>query len=211
MKLIAGLGNPGPRYADSRHNVGFLVVDELARRWRIEVTRYDRHFEGLVGEGPIAGQRCLLLKPATFMNLSGRSVAAVWRFYKLELADLLVVHDDLDLPVGKLRLRSEGSSGGHKGLGDVILQIGSEGFARLRVGIGKVHRAATVEYVLGAFGPQERELMETAVATAADAVESWLRNGIESAMNQFNRRREEKDKPRPPQPPAGGAAEGEPS
>ena len=111
MKLIAGLGNPGRRYAGSRHNVGYLVVDELARRWQIEVARHDRRCEGLLAEGTAAGQRVLLLKPTTFMNLSGRSVAAVWRFYKLALADVLIVHDDLDLPVGQIRARQTSGSG----------------------------------------------------------------------------------------------------
>ncbi len=188
MKLLAGLGNPGPRYAASRHNIGFLVVDELARRWSVAVTHYDRQFEGLTGPGQACGQSVLLLKPATYMNLSGRSVAAAWRYYKLAAADVLVIFDDLDLPVGQLRLRADGSAGGHKGMGDVIRHFGTDEIPRLRIGIGKVHRDATVEYVLSRFEPEERPVMETAVGLAADAAECWLRSGIGAAMNQFNRK-----------------------
>jgi peptidyl-tRNA hydrolase, PTH1 family len=190
VKLLAGLGNPGPRYAESRHNVGFLVVDELARRWAADMSRYDRDFEALVGRTRRGDEDVLLLKPATFMNLSGRSVAATWRFYKLGLADVLVVHDDLDLPLGQLRLRAEGSSGGHKGLADVLRHLGTEALARLRIGIGRAAPGSTVDYVLGRFAPDEREAMQAAIVTAADAAECWLARGIETAMNEFNRRRD---------------------
>ncbi|MBN2445113.1 MAG: aminoacyl-tRNA hydrolase [Phycisphaerae bacterium] len=188
MKLIAGLGNPGPRYAGSRHNIGYQVVDELARRWSVDVSRHERRFDALLGDGPIAGTRGLLLKPTTFMNLSGRSVAAAWRYYKIGLPDVLVVHDDLDLPVGKLRLRGAGSAGGHKGLSDVIRHLGTDEVSRLRIGIGKVDRSATVEYVLSAFTPEEREIMAQGIQAAADAVELWMRVGVENAMNEVNRR-----------------------
>lgn len=194
MKLIAGLGNPGPRYADSRHNIGFLVADELARRWRADLTRFDRDFEALLGEGQCAGERVLLLKPMTFMNLSGRSVAAAARFYKLAPDALLVIYDDLDLPVGKLRLRAGGSAGGHNGMGDVIQQSGTDQIARLRIGIGKVHRAATVGHVLGRFDPEEREEIAFALGQAADAAECWVREGVTAAMNRFNRKKDDDDK-----------------
>lgn len=189
MKLIAGLGNPGPRYAQSRHNVGFQVVEELARRWHVSAARYEAKFEGLLAEAQRAGDRVWLLQPQTFMNLSGRSVAAVWRFYKLALEDLLVVYDDLDLPPGALRLRSGGSSGGHKGMTDIIRHLGSEQIARLRVGIGKVASAGTVSHVLGRFSSEERDVMNEAVARGADAAEMWLQQGIDAAMNEFNRRK----------------------
>lgn len=188
MKLIAGLGNPGPHYAESRHNIGFLVVDELARRWAVAVTHYDRHCEGLTGQAQACGATVLLLKPATYMNLSGRSVAAAWRYYKLDASDALIVFDDLDLPVGQVRLRADGSAGGHKGMSDVIRHFGTDEISRVRIGIGKVHRDATVEYVLSRFEPEERPLIETAVGRAADATECWLRSGIAAAMNQFNRK-----------------------
>ena len=204
MKLVIGLGNPGPRYAESRHNIGYLVVDELARRWAADVSRYDRDFEGLIGEAQAEGQRVLLLKPMTFMNLSGRSVAAVRRFYKLATQDVLVIYDDLDLPVGQLRVRAGGSAGGHRGMTDVLQQLATDEVPRVRIGIGKVHPSATVEYVLSRFEPDERPLMEAALTTAADAATCWLRAGIDAAMNQFNRR------PRDRQP-GGPGPEGESS
>lgn len=188
MKLVVGLGNPGPRYAESRHNVGFAVLDELVRRWKLGQPAYDRHFEGLLVEAQRGAERLLLLKPLTFMNLSGRSVAAVQGFYKLDLSALLVVYDDLDLPVGQIRVRAEGSAGGHRGMADVIGQLGSPRIARIRVGIGRVDRSATVEYVLSRFLPEEREPVERAVQAAADAVECWIDQGVVAAMNRFNRR-----------------------
>jgi PTH1 family peptidyl-tRNA hydrolase len=188
VKLVAGLGNPGKRYAESRHNVGFRVIEELARRWSVNEARYDRHFEALVGQAQRAGEPVLLMQPQTYMNESGRSVSAAWRFYKLALSELMLVLDDLDLPVGRLRLRKVGSSGGHKGLTDVIRCVGSADFPRLRIGIGKVHPSATVEYVLSRFEPDEQPVIAAAVATAADAVEVWLRQGIDAAMNEFNRK-----------------------
>lgn len=200
MKLIAGLGNPGKRYAESRHNVGFRVVEELARRWGADEARYDRHFEALVGQAQRAGEPVLLVQPQTYMNESGRSVAAAWRFYKLALSELMLVLDDLDLPVGRLRLRPDGSSGGHKGLTDVIRCVGSDEFPRLRIGIGKVHPSATVEYVLSRCEADEQSAMTTAITSAADAVEVWLSQGIDAAMNEFNRKG---DGPaRPAAPPA---------
>jgi PTH1 family peptidyl-tRNA hydrolase len=186
VKLVAGLGNPGPHYAHTRHNVGYQVVDELARRWNVSMEKYDRRYEGLVGEALVAGQRILLLKPQTFMNLSGRSVLAARQFYKLGDADLLIVCDDLDLPVGRLRLRAGGSGGGQKGLENILLRLASNDIPRLRIGIGKVDKSVTSEYVLSRFGPDERKSMAQAISAAADAVECWLAEGIAAAMNRFN-------------------------
>jgi PTH1 family peptidyl-tRNA hydrolase len=188
VKLIAGLGNPGPRYVGSRHNVGYMVVDELARRGGVDVSRHDRRFDGLFGDGPLADERVLLLKPTTFMNLSGRSVAAAQRYYKLAPEDVLVIHDDLDLPLGKLRVRASGSAGGHRGMEDVLRHFGVDGVPRLRIGIGRVHPSVTVDYVLSAFRSDEREVVETAVAQAADAAECWVRCGVDKTMNEYNRR-----------------------
>lgn len=188
MQLVAGLGNPGPRYEQTRHNVGFMVADVLARRWNAGAYRFERKFEALVGEGMLGEQRVLLVKPQTYMNLSGRSVAGVVRFYKVPLEDLLVVYDDLDLPLGALRLRAVGSAGGHRGLNDVLLRLGTADVPRLRIGIGKVHRSATVEHVLNRFSPQEREQMDETIAAAADAAECWAREGIDAAMTRFNQR-----------------------
>jgi len=206
VKLIAGLGNPGPRYAGSRHNVGYAVADELARRWTADLSRHATRFEGLLGEAAVGGERVYLLKPTTFMNLSGRSVAAVTRFYRLAPADVLVVFDDLDLPPGRVRLRAGGSAGGPRGMEDVIRHLGTDQVARVRIGIGRVHRAATVDYVLSSFAPEEREPITRAVAEAASAAEAWVRRGITAAMNEFNRRGSE---PTPPGDAAGPAAEGE--
>ncbi len=208
MKLIAGLGNPGPRYADSRHNVGFAVADELARRWRTAVDRFDRDFEGLTGRAQVGGDEVLLLKPATYMNLSGRSVGAAARYYKVAPADVLVVYDDLDLPVGKLRVRAAGSAGGHKGMEDVLRNLGTDVIPRVRIGIGRVHKDATVEYVLSRFAPDELPAVKAAVERAADAAATWVSRGIDAAMNEFNRKDDGESGPRRR---PGGAPEGDPS
>lgn len=190
MKLIVGLGNPGREYERTRHNVGFRVADELARRQRTEIRDYDKDFEALLAEVALAAQRTLLCKPMTYMNLSGRSVAAIVRFYKVELSDLLVVSDDLDLPIGQIRVRASGSAGGQKGLSDVIQKLGSQDVPRVRIGIGRVHRSATVDHVLGTFAPDEREAAEQAVIDAADACECWVREDITAAMNRYNAKKD---------------------
>jgi PTH1 family peptidyl-tRNA hydrolase len=186
VKLVAGLGNPGPRYVRTRHNVGYAVVDELARRWAVSVEKYERRYEALLGDAQLAGERVLLLKPQTYMNLSGRSLLGVTQFYKLAGPDLLVICDDLDLPVGRIRLRAAGSGGGQKGLENILLRLASNDIPRLRIGIGKVDKSVTSDYVLSRFTPDEREVIEQVVATAADAVERWLSEGIDAAMNRFN-------------------------
>ena len=186
MKLVAGLGNPGPRYVQTRHNVGYAVVDQLARRWSVSVEKYERRYEALLGDGQVADQRVLLVKPQTYMNLSGRSLLAVTQFYKLAFPDVLIVCDDLDLPVGRMRLRAGGSGGGQKGLENILLRLASNDIPRLRIGIGKVDRSVTSDYVLSRFTPDERETIEQVVTTAADAVECWLDKGIDAAMNRFN-------------------------
>lgn len=188
MKLVAGLGNPGPRHQETRHNVGFMVIDELARRWNTDVSRFDPGFEGLVGEAQVGGQTVRLLKPMTYMNLSGRSVAAVVRFYKLAPDELLVVSDDLDLPLGVLRMRASGSAGGQKGLADVIRHMGTEEFPRLRVGIGRSERLDAVDYVLSRFAAAELDVLRESLARAADAVACWVSEGVSAAMNRFNAR-----------------------
>jgi PTH1 family peptidyl-tRNA hydrolase len=190
VKLVAGLGNPGPRYARTRHNVGYAVVDELARRWGVSVEKYERRYEAQLGDAQLADQRVLLLKPQTYMNLSGRSLLAATQFYKLDFSDLLVVCDDLDLPVGRIRLRAAGSGGGQKGLENILLRLASNDVPRLRIGIGKVDKSVTTAHVLSRFAPDERETIEQVVMTAADAVECWLSEGIDAAMNRFNPQRE---------------------
>ncbi|HYN65219.1 MAG TPA: aminoacyl-tRNA hydrolase [Candidatus Limnocylindrales bacterium] len=189
MKVVAGLGNPGERYRLTRHNVGFRVADLLADRWGL--TGHGRVREGaarLEVELHDPDERVLLVKPMKFMNVSGAPVKAALRQTEADpTRDLLVVTDDVDLPLGRLRLRREGSAGGHNGLRDIIAAFGTNEFSRLRVGIGRPGTArATVDHVLATFKPAERELAEASLAAAADAVVLWLRSGVDAAMNEFN-------------------------
>lgn len=185
MRLVVGIGNPGRRYEETRHNLGFRVLDRLAADHHIAVSR--RRFDALVGQGTIEGSSVLLVKPQTYVNLTGSAVAPLLRWHRCSPADLLVVCDDLNLELGRLRLRSQGSSGGHNGLGSLIECLGTEAFPRLRIGIGRAADAGQVAHVLGTFGPQEREVVEGVVARAADAVRLWLRLGTQAAMNEVNR------------------------
>lgn len=183
MKLIVGLGNPGPKYTGTRHNVGFEVVDELSSRWSIALAT--EKFHAWFGKGAIGGESVVLLKPTTYMNRSGSAVLAAGRFYKLELPDLLVVSDDMALPPGRLRMRAGGSSGGHNGLSDVARHVGSEDWCRLRLGIGApIGDPAT--YVTSRFGAEESAVIGPAVLRAADAVECWVEHGCDLAMTRFN-------------------------
>ncbi|HXE80593.1 MAG TPA: aminoacyl-tRNA hydrolase [Vicinamibacterales bacterium] len=187
MKLIAGLGNPGRRYRDTRHNVGFRVVDELARRAGVDfgpapadalVARI-RDFEG---RGPV-----LLVKPLTMMNASGEAVAALGRYYRIEPDALLVITDDVNLPLARLRARARGSSGGHNGLRSVVQHLGTEAFPRLRVGVGRGDRRVDLaDHVLATFDPEERPIIEAAIMRAADAAALFVAAGIEAVMNRFN-------------------------
>lgn len=186
MKIVVGLGNPGQKYAGTRHNVGFEVLAALAARGASD--RWKMRFQAEVVEAQLVGERVLLVAPQTYMNLSGRSVRAVVDFYKSSLPDVLVVCDDLDLECGRLRLRASGSAGGQKGLKSIIEQLGSMEFARLRVGIGRPSAGGdVVEYVLQSFRSHERPVIEAAVARAVQAVEMWVKEGAAAAMNQFNR------------------------
>ena len=191
MKLVVGLGNPGRRYTGTRHNVGYRVLEELARRSDSAATT--SKFEADVVEMVIGSEPTMLVAPRTWMNHSGRSVGQFVRFYKLPLEDLLVICDDINLPLSRLRLRAAGSSGGQKGLADIIRELGSEQFPRLRIGIDPPpdHVDAS-DYVLGRFRPGERERVEAAVREAAAGVGCWIETGIESAMNAIN--------PAPPEP-----------
>jgi PTH1 family peptidyl-tRNA hydrolase len=185
MKLVVGLGNPGRRYQRTRHNVGYEVLSRLAARHSLGPPK--ARFQGDAVEAELAGQKALLLCPTTFMNLSGFSVREAKAFYKLPDEDLLVVCDDLNLPVGKLRMRTGGTSGGQKGLEDIIQKLGTDQFARLRVGIGAAPpQWDWADYVLSEFTADERPIIEQALDLAADAVELWAAEGAECCMNRYN-------------------------
>lgn len=184
IKLIVGLGNPGLRYARNRHNVGFMIVERFAHAHHLSFAR--KRFNAEIAEGEIAGERVMIAKPQAFMNLSGESVGKLFGFYKIAPHDLLVVYDDLDLPLGKLRLRSKGSAGGHHGMESIIARIGASAFPRLRVGIGRPNPDADVDHVLGNFESADRALMDETFARAAEAIEVWVREGINAAMNKYN-------------------------
>src|SRR5262249_32575962 len=190
MKVVAGLGNPGPRYAGTRHNVGFDVIDYLAAGPGCSTFR--ERFEAFVAELKEGEETVLLVKPLTFMNLSGRAVRAVLDFYKLPVEQLLVVCDDFNLPLGKLRGRAKGSHGGRDGLRSSEEQLGTDAYARLRIGVGQPAPGDAVDHVLSRFKPGERAAVEEAVASAAQAVLVWVRSGVEACMNRFNGPGEEK-------------------
>ncbi len=186
MKLIVGLGNPGPKYRQTRHNVGFVTVDELARR-------HEAAFEGAPAEAMMArlrsfGEPVLLAKPLTFMNLSGFAVGELTRYFRVPLPDVLVVADDANLPLGRLRARARGSDGGHNGLKSIIAQLGTEEFPRLRIGVGRGHPDRDLaDHVLSRFDPDEQDDIAAAIGRAADAAEVFVTDGIGQVMNRFNR------------------------
>ena len=184
MKIVAGLGNPGAQYADTPHSVGFETVDRLAAAagaaWEAK-----RAFHCLMARCTLGGRQVLLVKPQTFMNLSGDAVAPVVKYHNAAPSDLVVVQDDIDLPAGRLRVRANGSHGGHNGVRNVIERLGTGAFARVKIGVGK-DSSNVVGHVLGKFDPATRRTMDYAVAAAADAVVAVLRDGPERAMNAFN-------------------------
>ena len=187
MKVIAGLGNPGAQYANTPHSIGFEVADAIAREIGVE-WRASASFKGELATGVFAGEKVLLLKPMTFMNLSGDSVAPVVRYHNATPADLLVVSDDIDLPVGRLRIRVGGSAGGHNGLKSVIERVGTPAFTRLRVGVGRdTHdRAEVVGHVLGKFDPATRAVMDQVVPAAVKAAAAIISTTPQAAMNTWN-------------------------
>ena len=185
-KLIIGLGNPGKEYEGTRHNIGFAVVEAFAKQHGIAVAKRD--FQALIGDGRVGDARVFVMKPQTFMNLSGQSVAAFLRMKPLELSEILVVTDDISLPLGKLRLRAEGSAGGHNGLKSLIAHLHGQTFPRLRFGVGAPRDPSVqIDFVLGRFGRSEQAEVEDGIARAVAALDLWLAEGIQPAMNQFNR------------------------
>ena len=185
MKLIAGLGNPGEGYANTPHNVGFDVVDVLAKRLETE-WRNSSGFHARVARTAFAGETLMLVKPQTFMNLSGSSVVPLLRYYGGEPQDLTVVLDDADLPLGRLRIRSAGGSGGHRGLASVIEALGTEAFSRVRLGVGREERRGLVDHVLGKFDETRLSVVRATVEAAADAVMCLIENGLNESMNRYN-------------------------
>jgi PTH1 family peptidyl-tRNA hydrolase len=184
VKLVVGLGNPGSRYASTRHNVGFMVVDRLAQRWRATITK--KQCGALIGGTEFDGERVWLAKPQTFMNLSGEAVSCLLHFYRLTPADLMVIYDERDLPVGKVRLRERGSAGGHRGVASIIQMLGTNEFPRVRIGIGRPPEMDAVDHVLSGFPPEERSLIGDALEKAVMAVEDALRDTLAVAMNKYN-------------------------
>ena len=184
IKLVVGLGNPGDEYIDTRHNIGFKVVDSLAERLEVKVKR--RKFGARFGEAYFADKKLILLKPWQFMNQSGQAVATAAGFYKLQLCDLLVVTDDMALEPGSIRIRARGSAGGHNGLADIIEKLGTDEFARCRIGIGHCGKQVAFDYVLDKPTETEKPLLDEAIVRAQDAVLCWIECGIERAMNEFN-------------------------
>lgn len=193
MKLIIGLGNPGKIYTRNRHNIGFRSIDHLAKLYTIGTHRRQCHAQ--TGTGKIADVKVVLAKPATFVNQSGEAAGCLVNNYKIPLSDLIVIHDDLDLPLGKIRIRPNGSAGGHKGMNSIISTLGSEDFPRIKVGIGRpmsqdgtavTDEDKIVDYVLSDFTPREDDIIKAAIAQVAKAVQSILTEGVTAAMNKFN-------------------------
>ena len=184
-KLVVGLGNPGAEYADTRHNLGFKVIDSLAQALGVTVRK--RKFAARFGQAEFADKKLILLKPWQFMNCSGQSVATVVGFYKLTLSNLMVATDDMALEPGRIRIRAKGSAGGHNGLDDIIEKLGTNEFARCRIGIGYNAIQEACDYVLDRPRREEKVLLDEAILRARDAVLCWIEHGIEKAMNQFNK------------------------
>ena len=185
MKLIVGLGNPGREYELTRHNIGFMAIDELAKRWNISLN--EQKFKGVFGAGFVNGEKVILLKPLTYMNLSGESILPLMDYYKIDVEDFVVMYDDLDIPVGKLRLRMKGSAGGHNGVKSTISHLGTQEFQRIRMGIDRPKNGMkVVDYVLGRFTSEEIPDVNHSIEKAADACEEWLNKPFLQIMNTFN-------------------------
>jgi len=185
MKLIVGLGNPGKQFEQTRHNVGFAVIDELSDRLGIELDK-TKH-KGIYGMGTILGNKVLILKPLTYMNLSGECIRPVMDYYNIGIEDVMVIYDDLDLPVGKIRIRTKGSAGGHNGIKSTVANLGTQQFNRIRIGIDRPKNGMQItDYVLGRFTEEEKNSVKESVEKSASACEKWLNTPILQVMNDFN-------------------------
>ena len=204
MYLIVGLGNPGAKYAHTRHNVGFDVMEALSRKLGVSISR--EKDEALVGECFVGGQKVILAMPQTYMNLSGEAVSRLARWYKIEPENLMVVYDDIDIPQGHIRIRKNGSAGTHNGMRSIVGLLGYENFPRLRVGVGQKREGYELaDWVLGHYIGEEKEVADKAFQQAADAIVDYIENGIDSAMRTYNTKKPKKQKPEPK--PEEGAAE----
>ena len=195
MKLLVGLGNPGPQYRDTRHNAGFAVIDLLATRWQVEGWRESHR--ALIARVVTGGVSVILAKPLTFMNLSGEAVGGVAGYYRIEPADILVVVDEVALPIGRLRARRAGSAGGHNGLKSIMQHLGTDAFPRIRIGVGRGDGRDLSNHVLGRVPPGEQHDLEAALRRAADAAEMFVSEGIERVMNVFNAATDSQQDPGP--------------
>lgn len=185
MKVIVGLGNPGTKYAGTRHNIGFDTVTALADKYSIKLK--DKKFNGLIGEGFIEGEKVMLVQPQTYMNLSGECVGLIAGFYKLDAEDIIVICDDINLDTGRLRIRAKGSAGGHNGLKNIIAHLGTEAFPRIRIGVGeKTEGWDLADYVLARFSGEDEATMRKAIKNAVGAIETWISYDIGKAMNLYN-------------------------
>lgn len=191
MYIIVGLGNPGRKYANTRHNLGYITVDRFAEKHNIKIEK--SKFKSLVGEGIVAGQKVLLVKPETYMNNSGEAVRDVMDFYKVDTENLIVIYDDIDLPTGTVRIRKSGSAGTHNGMRSVVYQLNDDSFPRIRIGIGRDERIDLINYVTGGFTKEEVAPLEAAVDTAVSAIVSYLEEGIDIAMNKYNKKNNKED------------------
>jgi len=195
MYIIAGLGNPGKKYENTRHNMGFMAIDLLADEYGISVDKLK--FKALVGEGRIAGQRVLLMKPQTYMNLSGEAIREAVNFYKIDPEELIVIYDDIDIPTGTFRIRKKGSAGTHNGMRSVVQHLSSDQFPRIRVGIGSEKPVDLINYVTGGVSKTERELMHGALVKSAKSAAAIIEKGIDKAMNEYNVKPPKKKKEKP--------------
>ncbi|AQQ08626.1 Peptidyl-tRNA hydrolase [Sedimentisphaera cyanobacteriorum] len=183
-RLIAGLGNPGKKYEGTRHNIGFDVLDRFAEKCGVSIS--GRKFSSLCEIFEFGGDKIILLKPQTFMNLSGQAVAAARGFYKIDISDVLIIADDMAIDTGRIRLRPSGSAGGHNGLKDIIAKLGSQDFPRLRVGIGKSPLPNSTGYVLGRPSPEQRQELQLGIGRAVECIEMLIKDGLEKAMTEYN-------------------------
>ncbi len=183
MILIVGLGNPGKQYEQTRHNIGFDVIDYMANKYNIDVNR--EKFKGICGEGFIENKKVILLKPLTYMNLSGESIRELASFYKLEDDEIIVVYDDISLDIGRLRIREKGSAGGHNGIKSIIQNLGGDKFPRVKVGVGQP-KDNLVNHVLGKFSKEDREHIEKVIPVVSDAIVEIVKNDAKESMNKFN-------------------------